>query len=614
MSTEADISLLRRFEPVIRYTRGERFFPIDIEPYVRASSLWMHPPNQEPVCLIPEGELSLEKLNQLRTDGFGTVYYLKFIEPLNITELATYRLQQGLKRKDPEEIFRAGRGRLARVGYGSRFIDALFSLSLLARGRVPGDTAISAGMAFQGILEQNEEYCYYGRVVRQNEWTVLQYWFFYPFNNWRSGFYGANDHEADWEMICVYLSHMQEGEIQPEWIAYASHDFYGDDLRRRWDDPELEKIGEHPVVYAGAGSHANYFQPGEYISEVELPFMSPLVRLVEGFQSSWRKFLRQAQGNGSLESPSSSINVFKVPFVDYARGDGITIGPGSDREWGKPRLLNPPPEWAINYRGLWGLYVRDPVSGENAPAGPVYNRDGSVRRSWYDPLGWSGLDKVPPRETTLDLVLQRCTEIEDEREALARSIAAKNEALTDLWIESEAMQGHPHLAKQYAAHQAQIERLSEEINALRSQYAAHGNLLESLGHYADQLRRGDCGPLRAHIQRAHQPASDISLRLSRFAETWAAISISLMLLSFVGIALFARQYLIFGLISMISILVFVEASFKRRLARVISSLTIGLAVVAAFILLYEFFWEIIVIAVLLAGGYIMWENIKELYT
>lgn len=614
MSAEADISLLRKFEPILRYTRGEQFFPVDIEPYVRGSSLWMHPPDREPVCLVPEGELTLETLDQPRTDGFGTVYYLKFIEPLNITELATYRLQQGLKKKDPEEIFRAGRGRLARVGYASRFVDALFSLSLLARGRVPGDTAAAAGMAFKRILDQNDEYCYYGRVIRQNGWVILQYWFFYPFNNWRSGFYGANDHEADWEMICVYLSNAQEDEFQPEWVAYASHDFWGDDLRRRWDDPELEKVGQHPVVYVGAGSHASYYQPGEYITEIELPFLSPFVRLVEGLQSSWRKFLRQAQGNGRLESRSSSIDVFKVPFVDYARGDGIMLGPGTDKEWGKPRLLNPPPKWAINYRGLWGLYVRDPVSGENAPAGPVYNRDGAVRRSWYDPLGWSGLDKVPPRQMAYELVLQRCAEIEDEREKMARSITTKDQDLTDLWIESQAMQGHPHLAKQHAAHQVEIERLSNEINALRAHYAADGNLLESLGHYANRLRQDEWGPLRSHIQRAHLPASNTSLRLGRFAETWAAISISLTLLGFVGIALFARQYLIFGLVSIISILVFVEASFKRRLSRVISSLTIGLAVVAVFILIYEFFWEIIVIAVLLAGGYIMWENIKELYT
>jgi hypothetical protein len=149
---------------------------------------------------------------------------------------------------------------------------------------------------------------------------------------------------------------------------------------------------------------------------------------------------------------------------------------------------------------------------------------------------------------------------------------------------------------------------------LRSQYAADGSLLESLSNYANQLSRGDWGPLRAHIRRAHHPASDTGLRLSRFAETWAAISIGLMMLGFVGIIMFAQQYLIFGLISMLSILVFIEAGFRRQLTRLISGFTIALSIVSAIILVFEFFWQIVVAGVILAGGYIIWENIKELYT
>ena len=38
----------------------------------------------------------------------------------------------------------------------------------------------------------------------------------------------------------------------------------------------------------------------------------------------------------------------------------------------------------------------------------------------------------------------------------------------------------------------------------------------------------------------------------------------------------------------------------------------ALAVVAALILLFEFFWEAVIIAVLVAGAYIMWENLREL--
>ena len=39
-----DRALLRRFEPVLRFTKGERFLPMDVEPYVRESSLWVQRP------------------------------------------------------------------------------------------------------------------------------------------------------------------------------------------------------------------------------------------------------------------------------------------------------------------------------------------------------------------------------------------------------------------------------------------------------------------------------------------------------------------------------------------------------------------------------------------
>lgn len=601
---EADRALLRRFEPIIRYTRGEQFFPMNVEPYVRESSLWVLRPGEDPQCLAPEGELTLEKLAEPRADGFGAVHYLKFIEPPNLVQLAQYLLEH----RREEEKFHPGRGRLARVGYLSRFVAALFSLTLLARGRIPGDTAIGAALVYRRLLSEREHYTYYGRVVRDahSNWVVLQYWFFYPFNNWRSGFFGVNDHEADWEMISLYLSTTPEGELRPEWAAYASHDFAGDDLRRRWDDPELEKIGEHPVIYAGAGSHASYFQPGEYLTELEIPFLAPLQRAVDIGRSLWQRLL----GAGHGEVPE--INVFKIPFVDYARGDGLSIGPGQARTWDPPELLEPTPGWAREYRGLWGVYVRDPVAGENAPAGPLYNRDGRMRRAWYDPIGWAGLDKLPPPTEELDRIRQRLSELAERRAAQLAALAEKTHELMDLGVEDLAMESRAHLRRRHDAHVRRMAALSREAAELRAQMAEDDALRQALELYAEQLQRGERGDPRAHIRRAHTPASDGGLRLSVLAETWSAISIGLLLIGLVFIVLFARQYLLLGLAALISAIVFVEAGFRRQLAQLVSSVTTGLALVCALILLFEFFWEIVIVSVFVAGSYIMWENWREL--
>jgi len=604
-----DRALLRRFEPVLRFTKGERFLPMDVEPYVRESSLWVQRPGEEAECLVPEGELTLERLAETRVHGFGAVYYLKFIEPLNIRDLAVYALRE---RFGPRAgAFHAGRGRLARVGYMSRFVDALFSLTLFARGRVPGDTAAAAALMYRRLMKQAERYCYYGRVVRSQGWIALQYWFFYPFNNWRSGFFGVNDHEADWEMISVFLYESVSGQVTPEWAAYSSHEFAGDDLRRRWDDPEVEKVGEHPVVYVGAGSHASYYQRGEYQAELELPFLAPFVRLADLAQTYWRRFLGQVRGDRASAEPPQ-FNVFRIPFVDYARGDGLALGPGQTKEWGEPELLSPTPGWALNYRGLWGVYVRDPIAGENAPAGPVYNRDGLMRRLWYDPLGWFGLDKVPPPHEALRWARERQSEVESRHRAQLAEIAAKAHTLVDLQIEATAMDGQPHLRRLYDARLAEIDTLSQDIAQQRAQAAADDALLDALTQHIVQLERGERGPLRAHIQHVHAPVSDAGLALGRVAEAWSAISIGLLLIGLVVVVLFARRYLIFGLTALLATLIFVEAGFRRQLAQLITSVTLALATVCALILLFEFFWEIIVLAVLAAGAYIMWENLREL--
>ncbi len=122
-------------------------------------------------------------------------------------------------------------------------LDGLFSLSFLLRGKVSAATAAAAELDYNDIFIEDRKYTYYGRVTRQNGWTILQYWFFFCFNSWRSGFHGVNDHESDWEMVTIYL-YEQDGQLIPEWAAYASHDFKGDDLRRRWDDHEELKIME----------------------------------------------------------------------------------------------------------------------------------------------------------------------------------------------------------------------------------------------------------------------------------------------------------------------------------------------------------------------------------
>ncbi len=612
---EAANALLRRFEPIIRSTRGDKFYPMDVEPYVRACSLWVYRPGEEAVRVVPDGNLSLDRIAQQPLDEAGAVHFLKFTDSKDIgpgsrgRRLRLFR-RRARDRKEARQAFRAGRGRLARVGYTSRFVDALYSIALLARGRVPGEAAATASVSYERIMKEQEHYRYHGRVIRQDGWVILQYWLFYPFNDWRSGFYGANDHEADWEKIFVYLSESDEGEVNPEWVAYAAHNYTGDNLRRRWDDPEVEKVGEHPVIYVGAGSHASYYAPGEYLTELTLPLPRPLARVGDAVRSFWKTRLGQYVGDGEEDDSSG---YFHIPFVDYARGDGLTVGPGGEKEWDPPRLmLEPYPDWVTGYRGLWGLYARDPFEGEDAPAGPMYNRDKSVSRAWYDPVGWAGLDKVPPPDEELESVLEGRAVITARCEALRAEIGEKSRELKRLGVELSAMRDRSHLDTPYEAVTRRVAELSAEVDRLRARLATDEAVSQSLQGYADRLEAGEREPARAHISRAHRPASDAELRVSRVAEAWAAASVSLVLISFVAIVLFERDHLISMLVFSISLFAFVEAGFRGRLINLVSSANIGLAVVASLVIVYEFFWQLVVAAVLIVGLYVLWDNVREL--
>lgn len=605
----ADRALLRRFEPIIKYTRGEQFFPMHVEDYVRECSLWLQRSNQSPVCLVPEGKLTLERLSVTPLSDFETVQFLRYIEPPDILVLAGYVWQENRWRAEHTGRFDPGRGRLARVGYTSRLVAALFSLSLLARGRVPGDTALAAAVAYHKNMAERERYIYYGRVVREGGWVVLQYWYFYAFNNWRSGFYGVNDHEADWEMACVYLSTTPEGDYLPEWVAYASHDFHGDDLRRRWDDPELVKQGEHPVIFAGAGSHASYFQNGEYLTEMELPFLRPLVKVVDAANARLREWL------GRAEETRAAFNLFRIPFVDYARGDGLSIGAGQAKTWAEPVLLDPIPDWALNYRGLWGLYARDPVAGENAPAGPLYNRDGSFRKSWHSPLAWAGLDKLPPSDHDLMLTQARWAELERHTTELSQHIESKQATLVSMGLDAAAMHGRPYFRTRHSELNKAIAALSDEIATLRAQRADEMRLAEALRARAARIQRGERDSLRAHIKHAHTPSvePEAQRQMSRFVEAWSALSIGLLMLGFVLVLAFARQYTLFWMTAMVAAIVFIEAGFRRQFTQVMVSLSVGLAVVCALVLVFNFFWTLAVLGIIVAGLYIMWENAREVF-
>jgi len=185
-------------------------------------------------------------------------------------------------------------------------------------------------------------YTVYCRVTKDSTSTIVQYWFFYAYNNGP-----LNDHEGDWEMIEIVLD-----SGQPVWVAFSQH-LKGQ--RASWGD--VEKMNStHPVVYVARGSHANYFRP--------------------------------YQGRLGLEN-------------DEVGADGLDLKPSDV----KPILLgemgasypNSSQDW-LTFGGRWGNWA-NPLDSEVGFAGPFGPGQTDNRDKWFNPVSWG--QGVPEANSTL---------------------------------------------------------------------------------------------------------------------------------------------------------------------------------------------------------------------
>jgi hypothetical protein len=290
------------------------------------------------------------------------------------------------------------------------------------------------------ILEKEPQPLYYGRVVREtdkqkNQWTILQYHFFYAFNDWRLAANGINHHEGDWEMVAVYLKN------DSPYAALLSQ--HGVGYIEKWKttikvaDPTGNET-THPVIYVALGSHANYSKPG--VVRSPSLFKPGTLQRVLFLVDSLIHFLfllfnpdQKTRQAALAEIQTQRVNFFaddsfihkrektdqyvvRLP-MEIASGDGFRVGAHGEharegwlksgrylkrvmsqrkttkpavKEW-RRELLNSKRDW-VQYKGLWG--VKSWLSDESGPPGPKWDRPkknqvGVKKRiRWDKPLDW----------------------------------------------------------------------------------------------------------------------------------------------------------------------------------------------------------------------------------
>jgi hypothetical protein len=134
--------------------------------------------------------------------------------------------------------------------------------------------------------------------------SILQYWFFYVFNDF------VNRHEGDWEQITLLLG--APPRYEPLEVGYSSHHAGEAKLWSEIPDGEGRK-DDHLGVYVARGSHANYFDKEPHRIFRHCP------RLV-------RPCTEQNGGDGTRILPGSYqlVKINWDPYVgDYGPGNYI---------------------------------------------------------------------------------------------------------------------------------------------------------------------------------------------------------------------------------------------------------------------------------------------------
>ncbi len=172
----------------------------------------------------------------------------------------------------------------------------------------------------------------YGRVAHLGDWTVIQYWINYYFNN-----HPMLSHEGDWELVEVEL----DADSRPSRVSVSQHG-YG--KMRQWRDVRIND--GHPLIFVSKGSHANYFEDGLHSIAVAGMPNPAIIDEAEPFEA------------GKLVTPTV------VPLPGAIGLDGFG--------------------W-LGFSGRWGEMNGLPES--DAPVGPVWSGD-----KWEHPFAWNGLE------------------------------------------------------------------------------------------------------------------------------------------------------------------------------------------------------------------------------
>jgi len=316
--------LNEKYLPILRFARGERFFPMDVSDFLSYSTLRR---KGEVDPLLERGRVTTDVLargleqpidvyvqsvpSALADQDVASRWGRSVIDLLAGASRNIASWQKGLapliyswlspKTEKATQMFWWNPLVMPLVAAGRT------AKSDLPRLDLPPEIGRAAFDAYSQSRANAPGFTYYYRQTHDARYVCLQYWFFYGFNDWATGYRGMNDHEGDWEGLYLFFEQDEAGSpVEPP--AYVTFVGHHSRLTKPWAHPDVTREGTHPVAFVAGGSHASYPERKEY----------------------------------------DLIKTYGL--VDYATGDGLILHPS---DW-RPGIALDSEPWALTYLGTWG--------------------------------------------------------------------------------------------------------------------------------------------------------------------------------------------------------------------------------------------------------------------
>jgi hypothetical protein len=241
----------------------------------------------------------------------------------------------------------------------------------------------------------------------------------------------------------------------------------------------------------------------------------------------------------------------------------------------------------------------------------MYDRDGTARPSWFDPLGFAGLADVTPPPAEVEVVQAELDDLGRREVELDREITEGVEALRKAGGRFDSMRRSPHLAAASARLVTETEQRSADVTALRRERSENAAVAEGLQRRLTALERGERGDPRAHIRHAAIPVPEAKMRFDQAAEVWAAVSISLLLVGLALLLVLSPGNAWGEAIVLVLAAIVGESVLRGTFTRTINRIGVVLALIALVVLLVQYAKAVLIALLVTLAAFLLYQRVQE---